>query len=114
MAKSDLPTIQPPTTCNDCGACCLHMGYPPFIGMYDYDAAHGDEEWLALPREMALECRQGAVDGRGDKELPCIWLDLETKRCRNYSQRPRVCREFEIGESACIVFRIERGIVACG
>jgi len=31
---SDLPTITTPATCDGCGACCMHMGYPPFVGMY--------------------------------------------------------------------------------
>ena len=107
MKTAALPII---ASCDNCGACCMHMGYPPFAGMYD----GGDPEWLELREshpELAAAARQGAIDGRGDAELPCIWLDPQTRRCRHYELRPSVCRDFERGTEECIDHRERRGIL---
>ena len=109
LSARELPLV-PQVTCDGCGACCLRMGYPPFTGMYNHAAKRGDPEWLALPVDLAAEARQGAVDGRGDAELPCVWLDLETRRCRNYDRRPSICREFEMGSEDCLRHRRRAGI----
>jgi len=73
---SDLPTITTPATCDGCGACCMHMGYPPFVGMYIGESEkHSDPDWLRLKRQkpdLAIAARQGAIEGRGDAELPCL------------------------------------------
>jgi Fe-S-cluster containining protein len=106
-APFDLPEIPAPTSCSNCGACCLHMGYPPFAGMYP----GGDPDWLALREshpQLAQECRQGAVDGRGDRALPCLWLDPATRQCKHYELRPACCREFELGSEECIGHRERR------
>lgn len=103
---TELPIIN----CDDCGACCMHMGYPPFVAMYDHANRKGDPEWLALSPELAAETRQGAVDGRGSNELPCVWFDETTKKCRHYDLRPSICREFEVGCEACVSHRERRGI----
>ncbi len=107
---SELPMVRD-VSCDRCGACCMHMGYPPFIGMFNYDLGEGDPEWLALPKELASEARQGAIDNRGDLELPCIWLDPLTRKCRHYDQRPEICRSFEMGSPECMDARERRGIV---
>ena len=36
---------------------------------------------------------------------PCIWLDLDSRRCKHHEFRPRVCRDFEIGSSGCRQWR---------
>lgn len=90
--------------CQGCGGCCRHMGYPPFAGMYD----GGDSEWLVLREthpNLAQEALDGAIQERGDQELPCLWLDPVTKACRNYEHRPSICREFELGSESCLDFR---------
>ena len=38
-------------------------------------------------------------DGLG--EMPCIWFDLQTRQCRHYEHRPRICRDFERGTPEC-------------
>jgi Fe-S-cluster containining protein len=109
ITNLELPMVAP-ANCDGCGACCMHMGYPPFVGMFNYAARNGDPEWLSLTAELAAETRQGAVDRRGEQELPCVWLDLSTRKCKHYELRPRICRDFEIGEPSCHKFRKERGI----
>lgn len=107
-------TPNTPVSCENCGACCMHMGYPPFVGMYvGQHEKMSDPDWLRLKRQhpdLATQARQGAIDGRGNAELPCLWLNTETKRCDHYDLRPAVCREFEIGDPDCIAHRQRRGI----
>lgn len=43
----------------------------------------------------------GTVEDRTALKLPCLWLDLETRRCRNYHDRPTVCREFMPSPDGC-------------
>lgn len=35
----------------------------------------------------------------------CVALDRNTMKCTIYAVRPKVCRDFEMGESECIVER---------
>ena len=46
-----------------------------------------------------------------DDAAPCMWLDLETRRCRNYEHRPEVCREaVKPGDEHCRHDRKKFGI----
>lgn len=100
--NSDLPTISE-ATCDGCGACCMHIGIPPFAS-YDVD----DFEFQALPGYLKREIR--ARLGRKPSPFappniqdaqPCIWLCLETRRCLQYENRPFFCREFRLGSEEC-------------
>lgn len=90
----NLPIID---TCDNCGACCMEMRSPPFLG----DA---DPEFAALPGEMRVEIVKHAL-GDAPYESPCLWLDLKTRKCMHYDLRPDICREFERGEEACWMWR---------
>lgn len=102
----DLPILDclnPP-----CGACCLHMGMPPF-DCYDDD----DIEFVGLPDELKRELEQVWDSHFGDQKEKfegrisnntggaCAWLDLETRKCRHYEHRPAICRNFEPGCDVC-------------
>jgi len=79
-------------TCQGCGLCCLEQGTPPFTR----DGEDRPPVELDWPREEG---------DRYDRGLPCLWLDLETLRCRHYAIRPQVCREFELGGKVCVGMR---------
>jgi hypothetical protein len=92
-----LPTAGGEVSCEGCGACCLHVGVPLGYGLF-FPAGGleaGAKEWgsengqrvLAMPAGL----RQGLADYyaalRGGKapdrdrlEMPCLWLDLQTRR----------------------------------
>ena len=90
--------IELPMTCDGCGAvCCRHMGYPPFLVLWD------DREFDALPPALQGEVRLAMLARRGDSGLPCIWLDGE--RCRHHDLRPSVCRDFTVGGEDCLASR---------
>lgn len=90
--------------CSRCGACCEHVGTPPFVPLQGY------ADWDQIPGELQIEVELAIQSGRGEKEMPCIWLDGPTKRCNHYEHRPDACRNFELGGSYCLRFRSERGI----
>lgn len=102
----DETIIRPGQTCDDCGACCLHMVRPPFYRLGDPAWA-----WLVLTRPDLAEEIDADIDAHpGDDERPCLWLDLETRRCRHYELRPEICRDFEPGCYACIRHRVDVGL----
>lgn len=46
-------------------------------------------------------------------EVPCLWFDTETKRCRHYEYRPETCRDPDVmfpGNEACRATRRHFGI----
>ncbi len=82
--------------CNDCGACCATQCSPLFVP--------GDGGVESLPADVRADYESGMRKrhqaGWVD-DVPCFWLDLETRRCRQYAYRPKICREFEPGSVAC-------------
>lgn len=99
-------TPLPQVDCNGCGACCMHVGYPPLVSL------PGDPEWDRLPIDLQLEI-EIAQQREPDIDRPCIWLDMETRRCRHYDLRPSVCVKFPVGGLSCLSFRSARGIDPC-
>lgn len=88
-----LPLIE---SCDGCGACCEHVGYPPVL------AIQGEPDWEAIIGAGLDEEVLRAIDERrGDRGLPCIWYDEQTHRCRHHDLRPSICREFEMGGEDC-------------
>jgi Fe-S-cluster containining protein len=54
-----------------------------------------------------------SIPNRVRLELPCLWYDEETKRCRHYEHRPEYCREFEVGGEDCLAWREPAGQGGC-
>ena len=101
----ELPTIQS-VSCDGCGACCKQLVQPPFVFLAGFD----DE--TQVPRELMrdiLHFNRYVRDSQPE-DTPCIWLDLETLRCRHYEHRPLICREFEMGAPDCLETRRDAGI----
>jgi Fe-S-cluster containining protein len=103
----------PVLNCDDCGACCQYMGAVP-TAMLDRDGFTPIPGCKPLPEWLKAELRADWEwvnrTGRSDFE-PCIWFDQETRRCKHYEYRPEVCRDFEVGEEACLRWRFtELGI----
>jgi len=83
-------------SCTGCGACCLRMTLPPVMTEYPEDATW----WRNLPGKLKAEIEAAEQTDRFLQ--PCIWLDLETRQCRNYEHRPPTCREFVPGCEVCL------------
>lgn len=86
-----------PADCEGCGKCCQKMGLPPFLE-YELDS---------LPEDLRNELELVKIidPERDEGGQPCIWLDLDTKRCINYKHRPFVCEEFQVGCESCLLYR---------
>jgi Fe-S-cluster containining protein len=105
---AELPTLSLPVieSCQGCGACCTGVSLPPFIPLADED------EWEAFRRDHPVLVAefQAEVDRRAREDDwpergPCFWLDVETRQCRHYEQRPEICRDFAVGGEACLLWR---------
>jgi len=89
-----LPVI---ASCDGCGACCRVVTSPPFLRRTVDDGAEDVWERLRWERpDLVAEilADEAARRARGDPSFgtPCLWLDLESGRCRHYEERPRACR----------------------
>ena len=40
-----------------------------------------------------------------EPQAQCLWYDAEMKRCRHYEWRPQICRDYELGGTACLLRR---------
>src|SRR3989339_123382 len=76
--------------CKDCGACCLGQN----ISVSD---AVGDR----ISKEFVDQhgCLK-QIEGR------CMFFDMDTRLCKAYSNRPRVCVRFLPGSERCLYVRL--------
>lgn len=103
--------------CDDCGACCMAQCSPPgyLLLLCQPQRAH---EWpdqedvervkhLPHAARLAIDRYRKALAQKGSltDDAPCTWLDLKTMRCRWYSHRPQICRDFERGSEGCQAWR---------
>jgi Fe-S-cluster containining protein len=96
-----------------CGNCCMRIVAPPFGSKHVPPAPPLSE---LLPAELLADLRSnlrrlsGGRYGDGENlgaelsrlraevgSAPCFWLDLETRLCKHYAFRPRVCRVCDCG-----------------
>lgn len=74
--------------CAGCGACCVDQDIPLTL----------IEQLLTSEDEMEDGFLK-KVNGR------CIRLDPVTRRCKDYANRPRLCRRFRVGCGQCVIMR---------
>jgi len=101
--KSPMRHLTIVESCNDCGACCMQQGHPPYTN---------DERDL-VPYELLapIDAYLSSLE-EDDFGQPCLWLDMETRQCQNYEHRPQVCRDFERGNNLCVQLRLKYKIAA--
>ncbi|MDE0864365.1 MAG: YkgJ family cysteine cluster protein [Rubripirellula sp.] len=106
----NLPTI---SDCNDCGVCCLHMGYPSYVTEsqnQDSDTSQPAEPaWTQLPEalrdELLAYIASYIPPADGQLDGPCVWYDPEQRQCKHHADRPQVCRDFAVGGQDCVDWR---------
>jgi Fe-S-cluster containining protein len=91
-------SLEVPTSCSGCGACCQVTPLPPF--------APGEAAARGVPAEWweAVVARETA-----DQQFevrPCVWYDAAAATCQHYELRPTACRDFALGGTACQQARI--------
>jgi Fe-S-cluster containining protein len=89
-----LPIIE---SCDDCSACCRQTPIPPFLP--------GEEEQWNVPTEWLMPVQQRIDADLQFEVLPCVWLDIDSNRCRHYEHRPQACRDFQINSDLCRLSR---------
>jgi uncharacterized protein len=82
----------PAITCDTCRACCCRL---EVILMGDDDP----------PARFTVEDRWGGSVMRREADGWCAALDRETFLCTIYPRRPEVCREYQAGDSDCLIER---------
>ncbi|TWT80677.1 Flagellin N-methylase [Planctomycetes bacterium CA13] len=102
--KRVLPTVSSDSVvdCSGCGVCCMHMGYPVYTQATETRPA--EPWWETMPeaiKQELLETMATYQTPDGELDGPCIWLDMETRRCRHHEHRPNVCRDFQVGSKTC-------------
>ncbi len=106
----------PVLNCDGCIGCCLEQSSPPGYAALlperpdRADAARADPQqarWFAAaPEEAVALIRAHTRSPRRGEPGPCVWLDLQNRRCRWYECRPRSCREdVNPGDRACRYWR---------
>ena len=86
--------------CDNCGICCLAFSIPPF-----------DANELAKASDALLQQVDAyARSARYRKSNPCLWLDLDSGKCKHHEVRPVLCRWFEPGGVACNELRAQAGL----
>ena len=78
--------------CLSCAACCQNIRRPP------YEPGEIDD----LPTEIIQAL---AATRTAKKHKPCPWLG-DDNRCRHYKDRPKACKDFEIGGKQCKFIRV--------
>ena len=112
--RNHLPVI---TECFEgCGACCNQQSSPPgYVAVVA--GAWRDQDDIERVRNLPEQARV-ELDAYMQTEMkdgqPCIWLDLDTRRCRFYEHRPSICRDFEVGSDACLQWIMNEGLVKKG
>ena len=85
------------------------MGYPAFA--YGSETQPDEEHWTRMPRQLRNSLlayvEQYESPPEGELDGPCLWLDIETGRCKHHEFRPNVCRDFRIGSAGCLDWRAE-------
>lgn len=94
-------TIQPEpeVTCANCAACCCRLEV-----MLITDTGVPDR-FIELDK-WGCQTMARLEDGW------CAALDRNTLKCTIYDKRPWVCREFEMGEYACVAERAANRVIA--
>jgi Fe-S-cluster containining protein len=87
----------------------MHMDYPAYLQGSDTQPA--EEHWTNLPEALKEELLKYIADyqepAKGELGKPCVWLDLQTRRCKHHQHRPKVCRDFKTGSPDCLGWRRE-------
>jgi len=90
--------------CENCGICCLTFPLPP------YDA----NELVRAPDALMAQIDAYAHSARFRAVNPCLWLDLDTGKCKHHQVRPVLCRWFEPGCKGCNDLRVKAGLPPLG
>lgn len=68
----------------------------------------GDDD---VPRRFTVEDAWGGEVMRRLDDGWCAALDRDTMLCTIYERRPNVCRDYAVGDSDCLVERLQLNVI---
>jgi len=84
--------------CGGCTSCCQFCNVPPFQSIEEL------MEQTDLPNNIRDPIiRYWATLNAVPSPGPCVWL--QGGFCVHWEQRPRICRDFEIGGEMCRLYQ---------
>lgn len=95
-------------SCEGCGGLCCRTraardGEPSFVSEPPYH----ENEIAGLPHTVQTELIAfGKVEYGNKESVRCLWL-TEDFKCREQDIKPKVCRDFDRGGSACLKVRAD-------
>lgn len=81
-------------SCANCKACCCQLEV----------LLMGEDD---VPAKFTTEDQWGGSVMRRLDDGWCAALDRDTMLCTIYQRRPGVCRDFEVGDYACLAERVQ-------
>ncbi len=97
-----------PESCEGCGLCCQGIGSP----VLSYQSREVWKDYHPFRPPGLPECLIEEIDNhfaglfRGqESQTQCLWYDAETRSCKHYEWRPKVCRDYELAGFACLELR---------
>lgn len=88
----------PAISCATCRACCCRLEV----------LLMGDDD---VPRRFTVEDAWGGEVMRRLDDGWCAALDRDTMLCTIYERRPNVCRDYAVGDSDCLVERLQLNVI---
>ena len=87
-------TDSPVVSCATCKACCCRLEV----------MLMGDDD---IPHDLTEQDRWGGWVMARLADGWCAALDRDTMLCTIYERRPMICRDYQVGDSDCIVERLQ-------
>ena len=107
MTRKSLSVVD----CHGCGACCTEQAGLPVTWYLAIDRAGFEKLPASLQSELVARRDAWKATGLYPQDgTPCVWYDSLAKRCRNYEDRPQVCRDLEVGSDSCLQWRRVKGV----
>jgi Fe-S-cluster containining protein len=102
--------------CQQCGACCTNPASIPATGYVSLTTGESKQmKRLGLSVIQAAGTSYLGTRYRADASYPvCVALRGEVTRscrCAVYDDRPRNCRQFEVGSVLCLAAREKAGLL---
>jgi len=102
--------------CQQCGACCTNPASIPATGYVSLTPDESKQmKRLGLSVVPAAGNKNLGTRYRADASYPvCVALRGEVSRscrCAVYDERPRNCRQFEVGSVLCLAAREKAGLL---
>lgn len=94
MEPGKLITDSPVVSCATCKACCCRLEV----------MLMGEDD---IPRELTEQDRWGGWVMARLADGWCAALDRDTMLCTIYERRPMICRDYQVGDSDCLMERLQ-------